>query len=1352
MDNVWDQFIALLQEMFHPINSGGNLLSLEELRNQWSDRLSELARDPVIADKLVNMGNGVLSPIPYEAARILLNLRQRKREANNLPNEGRTLVERMRVEVLPRTRPIRNIPRESLVEDLLDIAMIGNKPMYSQYQTEGWRMANEALENPGGLIVVAPTGAGKTEVFLLPLITRISRALRNDPSSAPHYILVYPRVALLKDQLGRIFEYAFRAAQQFPSGQIDLLTRHNVGQPIVIGLQFGGIRSTRKDTIANSELFIGRKFLPVTSCPICSTGTLQYQNTAPDRNKVSKAVPLRCNNAACNAVFYVTLGRNDLDQAQPHLLVTTLESLDRLYLNPNIEHYLRKIDGIVFDEVHLYHSLYGAHASQVLRRIEGIQEHSRRLTKIGSSATVSNPTRFAAKLFYGDEDRDITLHDATNYPSETSGLETILFLRSPEDKDPPPPPPQATLIQAAMATAHGILSLEDRTIIFTDSVDHVNRTRVQLDDAENTQRLFQFRSIVDSINYQNNFCPRTSPFSCNIYSVGECWRGALGGIRCYAFDGVRVSPAQIGAISSYNPNNIGQEEVVVATASLEVGVDDPTFRATIHYRPPLNVFSFIQRRGRAGRRLNDIAYTMMILGNEADDEFYFRRRNRLIDGGRFELPLNPNNPIVREMHDVLERERAALQLLRNQNRNTSKSILIWMLDKYLGCRTLRHHFDQDLRNLRQNTINSRQVSVQQRLFRNWVRTQHSLFKDLLDQDIALQELEALVPTDQIAAVAELRDRIRRHNTGDNQANDQIRALGSSIAQELTRLRFERNLSEDLKERYGWVIERIRRIVTRYSERVNIDIRAEEISSLFQFFTTLFDSLDGNDRDWVLNYAPEVIPMVMQSLFYVGTTCLENGPCDSCLSFYVPSAYFQEVKPILVQTVRPGLNEEVTEIKVEDSTRLASMLIPYKPFYRYFNVQEAMAVLITEHHREWVEVLENSEMRVGIRLRVEGMRHNGGRNPRQIAVRPIHSDTEGKNVVRLCEQCFRLHDEGNLGNCNCGGSTIPVKLTSQPNVQRDAYIVNQERIVERLFIARGMIGQTTIRGAFVTYNRMYWDSEKQTYAYTRNQRQFEAIYQDVNGDEEPLNYSIQTSGIVWNLGEIVQRILVDRGLEQVLRDNGKLLDVNIILHTAGHMLYKAIAALSGVREQVLEYAILEPLDQVVIWERYEGGIGLSEIIRNIIREQPWQLYRELLYSVICPVHLAQEISGNNQDIDSVQRVLAEQWALAYDHEMLETILDEAVAERTAIAGAQAEPSVGCADGCPACLHIGMCTDRRNQTQVVSRAVASEIMRHVLQRLNQEALDALNQERVSNGLPIAHILRYDEQQELYDVLRF
>jgi ATP-dependent DNA helicase RecQ len=101
-----------------------------------------------------------------------------------------------------------------------------------------------------------------------------------------------------------------------------------------------------------------------------------------------------------------------------------------------------------------------------------------------------------------------------------------------------------------------------------------------------------------------------------------------------------------------------QGDVVIGTSAIEVGIDDPNARATLHYRPPRTVFEFIQRRGRAGRR-GGPAWTAIVLGQKPSDHFYLLRRRRLIEG-RYRLPLNPDNPVIREVHRLLEEARKEL--------------------------------------------------------------------------------------------------------------------------------------------------------------------------------------------------------------------------------------------------------------------------------------------------------------------------------------------------------------------------------------------------------------------------------------------------------------------------------------------------------------------------------------------------------------------------------------------------------------------------------------------------------------------------------------------------------------------
>lgn len=1350
--NSWDEFNALLKKIFQSINEGEALLTPEEFWNKYGPEVNQLNLD-MLADKLTELGNGIWSPKPYEALRVLSNLRQRRTMSDGHPNDGRALVERVRVEVEARRRPQFNVSTESLEGVSKQIARIGDKENYSQFQVEGWWHTDKTLSNRTGLIVVAPTGAGKTEVFLLPLVASIAKSLKEQSAKAPHYVLIYPRVALLKDQLSRVFKYSFNASTEYFTGQPTLLGNkgHNFNKPIIIGLQYGGIRSTRDDTYQNNTIFDRERFLTVPNCPVCEKGHLIRQSAKKD------IVPLQCNNDDCRAVFHVTLGRNDLEKVKPHILVTTIESLDRLYLNPKIETYLKNLDALVFDEVHLYYSLYGAHVSNIIRRIEKIQEQGKPLAKIASSATVSNPERFAAKLFYGDESNQVYLHDANDkiYPSESGGLEVVVFLRSPEGEDSPPP--QATLLQVAMAMGHAVLGPEDRAILFTESVDHVNRTSLQLRDAEQEQELWRFRTIVDEIEFSGLRCPHSSAHECSIYQTGKCWRGVQGGHECVQYDKLREQAMTINEVSSKNLNDVAYGDIVIATASLEVGVDDPNFRATIHYRPPLNVFSFIQRRGRAGRRHNDIAYTVMVLGNDAVDEFYFRRRNRLIDGKHYELPLNPQNMIIRSMHDLLEQEREAIEKLTNSN-NIPKSIMLWVLDKYRHCNILKRLFGSELQQMYQRTqiaSSKPQIDVQENQFRNWIKEQYLRFKRYLDLEITLQELEARVPGSAKSLVIELRNKLEEYRTGkatESTATD-VKNIAMDLVNRLMRLEFDESSSFNEREKkdLDWIIDKTREIARGYQLADKLNVTSEEIMALYQFFTLIHEDLNGPFGNIVLKYVPEAIPLTLQSLFYTGTTCLTKGHCSSCIDFYVPDSYFQEVKPILVQTVTAGQSDNY-EIIAEDSTKLASMLTAYKPFYRYFNEDDAMAVLVTDHHRDWVRPSNSGNTQVGIRLKAEGIHHEGSLTPRRIYVRPIHSDRQGKNVVRICTICYRLHDEYHMQSCTCGEKLTPVTLKSEPMVKRVANIpeLELERISDTFYFAQHMEGQTIISGSQVTYTRVRWNGEE--YKSTDDQVRFDAVYEDMANNPEPLKYTIQTRGIIWSLKSVVESLMKDPALATTLKEHNKSLEPRSILHTAAHMLYKAIAHLSGVSEQVLEYAISLDEQRVMIWERYEGGVGLSEIIRDTIREEPKDLYRELLYSVLCPVYYSQEVRSSRFEDRQLQSKLAEKWALAETDELLESVITEAKAERLALENAQAEAGAGCVDGCPACVHISMCTDRSEQSQIVSLAIAEKIMLYFRREVSQEQLDSINVIRLSEGLSLVPELRVDTVRETFDVVRF
>jgi hypothetical protein len=1311
----WEQTRNLLQAIFQQINVNNDVPLPSDLWTAFGAQINPLVGSPVIEANFAQLDDQIWSPQPVEVARLLSRLRQRRRAQD----DGRPLVGRLRAEAILRQRPPYDVLTFGLAGNLREIADIGQRDAYSHFQVEGWERIIEALRDRTGLVIVAPTGGGKTEVFLLPIVWEIARSLSQGRSGKqiPCFILLYPRVALLKDQLARIFKYVHWAEQQILCGQMDMFQdSSHLDQGIVIGFQFSGIRSTKRYTLQDQEIFeAGRYFRIVDQCPICADrGEVGRLEVSSERRQQGITV-LRCDNDRCGARFLVSMSKKDHITSRPHIMVTTAESLDRLYLTPGFENYLRSLTGIIFDEVHLYHSLYGVHISNLLRSIENLRGSP--LAKIAASATVSNPERFAAKLFYGDEAQPVTVHEPAGRGMKSAGLEVVYFVQSPEGDRVPGS--ASTLIQTVMAVGHGLLNEDRRGIVFTESVDLAGRLQAQIQDAESNGQLWRFRTVLDDIIYQDNVCPGANPVLCStLYHVGECWRGILGGRNCTRYVALRENPLDITCVSSRSRSNYWEGEIVTATSALEVGVDDDRIQTTFHYRPPRTVFNFIQRRGRAGRRIGDITYTLMVLGNTPADQFYFFRRNRLLVAGNYELPLNPQNEVIRQMHETLEHQRQQMQEFTDQ-RGKRNGVLAWVLDMLRRCPVIERYYGSDI-----TAVQRQDYWNQRRWFLQWIIDQANRFNSYLNMKWALYEIEDASPDQLIGAIDAVRLLINEYLEGQQAHESAIQQQLQEIYNEIGRLIFQEQDAETIGSLRG-LQDRLLSVWQSLRGQVQFGIGLQLAEGLYDFFRTLGKFNDPDKQNWILNYAPDVLKTVLQAFFYLGLATRDlpsHQNCPSCLSYFIPDAYFQQVKPLIaeVRTSRPA---EQPWLEQESVTDLVSLFLPYKVVYRY-HPHPYLSTVETEHNPDWVS-RQGDQTIVRLRLRGEGLRHDGDFRPQKVYVRAIRGDEAGDQILRLCRVCYSLYSENRQRPCH-GQSLTPVRVYATPIVEREAQSSRAQAISRTMTFLKEMHGDTRVLGSDVTVHIMRWTNNG--YLFTPNRLAFQALYW------EPVVYSLATKGISWRLGEVIECVLQNGELRQQVEALRKTFDRSLVLHTAAHMLYKAIAALSGVNEEVLEYAMNEDESTVLVWERYEGGAGISEIVRDTLRSNPVDVYRELLASAICPVNLAEEDWWH--DPQELLAHLAEEWLLPTDDELLSSVAQEAEAERQAMrqrAEEETRPMCRANDGCPVCIHVTYCTARRDErVQAVSHSVAEAILRCLIRRVNRDELEHLMNENLTRGI--------------------
>lgn len=93
----------------------------------------------------------------------------------------------------------------------------------------------------------------------------------------------------------------------------------------------------------------------------------------------------------------------------------------------------------------------------------------------------------------------------------------------------------------------------------------------------------------------------------------------------------------------------GELDGVVATPTLELGIDIGSIDAVIMAENPPSYTKYIQRAGRAGRR-NKIGLIFTILGDDPIDSYYLRHPNEFFNRQIQSITFDPTNLEVIKIH------------------------------------------------------------------------------------------------------------------------------------------------------------------------------------------------------------------------------------------------------------------------------------------------------------------------------------------------------------------------------------------------------------------------------------------------------------------------------------------------------------------------------------------------------------------------------------------------------------------------------------------------------------------------------------------------------------------------------
>jgi len=241
-------------------------------------------------------------------------------------------------------------------------------------------------------IITAPTGSGKTEIFLLYALARILKAKTS--GQYENAILVYPRKALAIDQAGRAISMVYTLNK--------ILKEYGL-EAITIGIRDGetpkNVTDKRSGLRALYQKATGERPPEEFSFPFRGI-ELGNKEKLVYRVKGGKVLVGTEGN---NEVFdFIIPTREEMGHRNPDLLITNMWTLERRILDNNKNDinakYFTKTGLVIIDETHEYTGLSGALVSILLRTMRKISENRDNFEVIMSSATVPNPKDFGEKI------------------------------------------------------------------------------------------------------------------------------------------------------------------------------------------------------------------------------------------------------------------------------------------------------------------------------------------------------------------------------------------------------------------------------------------------------------------------------------------------------------------------------------------------------------------------------------------------------------------------------------------------------------------------------------------------------------------------------------------------------------------------------------------------------------------------------------------------------------------------------------------------------------------------------------------------------------------------------------------
>lgn len=1120
---------------------------------------------------------------------------------------------------------------DSFIEGIIDI--FGFDPL--KFQQTSWGLVRDLEQqrregDSQGAIFSAPTGFGKTEAFLGPLY----QLLRED--DLDRVALVYPSKALLQDQLGRLLKHL----HTIKTTSEDQLS---------VGVWSGDTAYKPKDVPTEKALFEGTgrgKRFRLANC-WCgephNPHSFQYKGGTAHYELVCEH-----DDEHSFTDEEVVLNREDIRRSNgPEIVLTTLESLELFGLKPNYD-LIDEIDAIVFDEIHLYTGIRGAHAANIVDNIESITDQS--MLWLGASATVDDAEQFAAKVFPIPDGRiEAVAPPDGDFDTDHDDYEHYFFLKATEDG----PGVSSMFIQQILLLGHAMLQQQEgsrgKLLSFIDSISQVNQKRTQLQDADEQRELW--RHHVD------------------IEESGD-WRDVAEGMDRELIE----RPLEYSSVFSDAgfDASVVRSDVLLSTNFLEVGIDVGDISMVTQYRTPWDLSSFVQRVGRAAREPGTDSFIFVFLSDLTSDSNMFYRADRFL-GSEIRTPLKPDNEVIewihgryREFYEISSRVRERRHF--SDKREKEEFHEEYLVDE-LGWDSYHELLDDP------EAVLSRELDIQGSF--NALTGQEPITQVLacleeyeeelaekldelgLDGDEATgstaREMVEAVRTDVLEYIQERTDLV-----------DECREVNDPFVDELVLDSLESELDEARETiadpaaeptaelgRFRDVLPVLYSVqanvlrVTNAANRSDVVLSSPRhgVSELEAAIDLIGDALDDDTADALARdhkriyylrrtleelYEYQAIPTNFLSLYYVKHLLRGGYYYDRFLRvagdsladevWYVPENYFDDAGQYF--TVFHGSGD------VEGSDQSIDKIVhSYTPFRSEYKQESGnLQAFIPD------TVVEDGTVRF-VFDDIPGDHRDDLIIPDTIRLDDVTdlSGSKALNIVRYCPECLQILDHD---SCLRHNDRAYGKIHASPAVE-NSVSMGENAESRGLVTLSDMSGEVRLAGVSLEITPATYTGSSDEYIFTGEDR----IEREIVAPERTLGFGLDTRGLTFDISQFLDRVENPGVLTQLDRykDRSEVGLQEMAAHTAAHFFIQLVADVAGVTPRSLFYGIDMDEEVVYVFERSQGGQGLVDLVFDDLREDPGTALESVTRITYDPQVICERLWADDSFVDELPPV-------------------------------------------------------------------------------------------------------------------